>query len=99
MRSSTTVFASSATVTASACACSHAPVTSGAAALRALPVRSVILDGEGVICGPDGFSDFDRMRAVFSRKGSPDVFLYAFDVLEMDGHDLRAQSWDRDARC
>ena len=65
-----------------------------AAALRALPVRSVILDGEGVICGPDGASDFDRMRAVFGRKGSPDVFLYAFDVLEMDGHDLRAQSWD-----
>ena len=65
-----------------------------AAALRALPVRSVILDGEGVICGPDGVSDFDRMRAVFSRKGSPDVFLYAFDVLELDGRDLRAQSWD-----
>jgi ATP-dependent DNA ligase len=65
-----------------------------AAALRALPVRSVILDGEGVICGPDGVSDFDRMRAVFGRKGSPDLFLYAFDVLEMDGHDLRAESWD-----
>ena len=56
-----------------------------------MPVRSVILDGEGVICGPDGVSDFDLMRAVFSRKGSPDVFLYAFDVLELDGRDLRAQ--------
>ena len=54
----------------------------------------MILDGEGVICGPDGVSDFDRMRAVFSRKGSPDVFLYAFDVLELDGRDLRAQSWE-----
>jgi ATP-dependent DNA ligase len=53
------------------------------------------LDGEGVICGPDGVSDFDRMRGMFSRKGgSPDVFLYAFDVLELDGRDLRAQSWD-----
>jgi bifunctional non-homologous end joining protein LigD len=31
---------------------------------------------------------------VFSRKGSPDVFLYAFGVLELDGRDLRAQSWD-----
>jgi len=49
----------------------------------------VILDGEGVICGPDGVSDFDR--AMFSRKGSPNVFLHAFDVLERD---LRAQSWD-----
>jgi bifunctional non-homologous end joining protein LigD len=54
----------------------------------------VIRDGEGVIRGPDGVSDFDRMRAVFSRKGSPDVFLYAFDVLELDGRDLRAQRWD-----
>jgi hypothetical protein len=62
------------------------------AALQTLPVRSVILDGDGVICGPDGVSDFDRMRAVFSRKGSPDVFLYAFDVLELDRRD-RAQSW------
>jgi bifunctional non-homologous end joining protein LigD len=51
-----------------------------AAALRALPIRSAIPDGEGVICGPDGVSDFDRMCAVFGRKGSPDVFLYAFDV-------------------
>ena len=65
-----------------------------AAALRALPVRSVILDGEGVICGPDGVSDFDRMRAVFGRKGSPDVFLYAFNVLELDGRDLCALRWD-----
>jgi ATP-dependent DNA ligase len=54
----------------------------------------VILDGEGVICGPDGVSDFDRMRGMFSRKGSSDVFLYAFDVLELDGRDLRAQRWD-----
>jgi bifunctional non-homologous end joining protein LigD len=55
-----------------------------AAALRALPVCSAILDGEGVICGPDGVTDFDRLRAVFSHRGSPDVFLYAFDVLELE---------------
>jgi bifunctional non-homologous end joining protein LigD len=54
----------------------------------------VILDGEGVICGPDGISDFDRMRAMFGRKGSPEVLLYAFDVLEVDGRDLRSQRWD-----
>ena len=45
------------------------------AALRALPIHSVILDGEGVICGPNGVSDFDRMRAVFGRRGSPEAFL------------------------
>ena len=64
-------------------------------ALQALPVRSVALDGEGVICGPDGKSDFDRMRACFSRNGAPEAFLYAFDVLELDGHDLRAEPWAR----
>jgi bifunctional non-homologous end joining protein LigD len=44
-------------------------------AMQALPVRSVMLDGEGVICGPDGKSDFDRMRACFSRQGAPGAFL------------------------
>ncbi len=52
--------------------------------LRALPVHTLVLDGEGVICGPDGKSDFDRMRACFSRNGAPEAFLYAFDVLEVD---------------
>jgi ATP-dependent DNA ligase len=42
-------------------------------AMRTLPVRSVVLDGEGVICGTDGKSDFDRMRACFSRNGAPEA--------------------------
>jgi bifunctional non-homologous end joining protein LigD len=57
--------------------------------LQALSVRSAVLDGEGVICGPDGKSDFDRMRACFSRNGAPEAFLYAFDLLKLDGRDLR----------
>jgi bifunctional non-homologous end joining protein LigD len=64
-------------------------------ALQALPVRSAVLDGEGVICGPDGKSEFDRMRACFSRQGAPEAFLYAFDVLELDGRDLRNEPWSR----
>jgi bifunctional non-homologous end joining protein LigD len=64
------------------------------ATLRTLPIRSVVLDGEGVICGPNGVSDFNRMRAVFGRKGSPEAFLYAFDMLELDGRDLRPQRRD-----
>ncbi len=62
-------------------------------AMQALPVRSVMLDGEGVICGADGKSDFARMRACFSRQGAPEAFLYAFDVLELDGWDLRNETW------
>jgi bifunctional non-homologous end joining protein LigD len=64
-------------------------------AMQALPVRSVVLDGEGVICGPDGKSDFDAMRACFSRNGAPEAFLYAFDLLELDGRDLRNEPWAR----
>ena len=62
-------------------------------ALLALPVRSVVLDGEGVICGPNGKSDFDAMSACFSRQGAPEAFLYAFDVLELDGRDMRTEPW------
>jgi bifunctional non-homologous end joining protein LigD len=64
-------------------------------AMQALPVRSAVLDGEGVICGPNGKSDFDAMRACFSRQGAHDAFLYAFDLLELDGHDLRHEPWAR----
>ncbi len=61
--------------------------------MRALPIRSATLDGEAVICAPDGRSEFERMRAVFGRHGSPDAFLYAFDLLELDGRDLRGEPW------
>jgi bifunctional non-homologous end joining protein LigD len=66
-------------------------------ALRGLPVRSVVLDGEGVICGPDGKSDFDRMRACFNRQGAREAFLYACDLPELDGCDLRNEPWSRAA--
>jgi bifunctional non-homologous end joining protein LigD len=55
----------------------------------------VTLDGEVVICAVDGRSEFDRMRACFSCQGAPEAFLYAFDVLELDGRDLRNQTWAR----
>jgi ATP dependent DNA ligase domain/Bacterial transcriptional regulator len=67
-------------------------------AMQALPVRSVVLDGEGVICGPDGKSDFDAMRACFSRNGAPEAFLYAVDLLELDGRELRNEPWARGPR-
>ena len=63
------------------------------AALRALPVTSVTLDGEGVVCGLDGVSDFDLLRAALGRKSARNPPLYAFDVLELDGQDLRSSPW------
>jgi len=65
-----------------------------AEALAALRVSSVTIDGEGVVCRPDGVSDFDRLRAAVGRKGSRDAFLMAFDLLELDGQDLRREPWE-----
>jgi bifunctional non-homologous end joining protein LigD len=62
-------------------------------AMQALPVRSAVLDGEGVICSPEGKSDFNAMRACFSRNGAPEAFLYAFGLLELDVRDLRTRPW------
>jgi bifunctional non-homologous end joining protein LigD len=65
-----------------------------AEALLALKVKSVTIDGEGVVCGPDGVTDFNRLRAALGRKGSRQAFLYAFDLLELDGQDLRREPWE-----
>jgi bifunctional non-homologous end joining protein LigD len=55
-------------------------------ALRSLRVRSIVIDGEAVICGTDGKSDFDRLH---SGANDASVFLYAFDLIEPNGEDLR----------
>ena len=39
-------------------------------------------DGDAVRLRPDGVRDFERMRPA---KGSCDAFLYALDLLELDG--------------
>jgi bifunctional non-homologous end joining protein LigD len=65
-----------------------------AEALMALRVNSGAIDGEGVVCGPDGITDFNRLRAALGRKGSRQAFLYAFDLLELNGQDLRREPWE-----
>ena len=57
-------------------------------ALARLRPRSCILDGEAVACGEDGIASFDRIRY---RRHDADVFLYAFDLIELDGDDLRRE--------
>jgi ATP-dependent DNA ligase len=57
-------------------------------ALAKLRSRSCIIDGEAVACGDDGIALFDRIRY---RHHDADVFLYAFDLIELDGDDLRRE--------
>jgi bifunctional non-homologous end joining protein LigD len=56
------------------------------AAAASLGAASFTIDGEVVICGPDGLSLFDELRRSDS---ADDAFLYAFDLLELEGEDLR----------
>jgi bifunctional non-homologous end joining protein LigD len=52
-----------------------------------LRARSFTLDGEAVVCSPDGVAIFDALH----RRGTvTEAMLYAFDLLELDGEDLRA---------
>ena len=57
------------------------------AALR-LRKTSFVIDGEAVVLGPEGVSDFD---ALHGGKRDADVRLYAFDLLADDGADMRGQ--------
>ena len=64
-----------------------------AEALAKLRVKSVTLDGDDVVCRSDGVTDFDRLRSAVGRLGSRDAFLYAFDLLELDGENMRPYEW------
>ena len=49
-------------------------------------MKQFVIDGEAVILGIDGRSDFD---ALHSGKHNEEVQLYAFDILAGDGDDIR----------
>jgi bifunctional non-homologous end joining protein LigD len=53
-----------------------------------MPPRSQgYIPPEAVLCGPDGVAIFDALH----RRGTvSEAMLYAFDLLEPDGEDLRA---------
>jgi bifunctional non-homologous end joining protein LigD len=55
-------------------------------ALARLRSRSCIIDGEAVSCGADGIACFDRVRY---RRHDADVFMWAFDLIELNGDDIR----------
>jgi ATP-dependent DNA ligase len=54
--------------------------------LARLRPRSCTIDGEAVCCGDDGVPSFDRIRY---RRHDASLFLYAFDLIELNGDDLR----------
>jgi hypothetical protein len=49
-------------------------------------VRSCLIDGEAIVCDANGLAVFDLLRRHWH---GDDVILCAFDLLELDGEDLR----------
>jgi bifunctional non-homologous end joining protein LigD len=56
------------------------------AALTVLPMRSCLIDGEAVVCNESGLAVFDLIRGY---RHDAAAVLCAFDLLELDGEDLR----------
>src|SRR5262245_3780451 len=59
--------------------------------LARLRSRSCIIDGEAVACDENGVTSFNRVRY---RRHDESIFLYAFDLIELNGDDLRRDPLD-----
>ena len=57
-------------------------------AAKGLRLQSFMIDGEAVICRPDGVSDFDALRM---GRRAHEVTLAAFDLIELEADDLRKE--------
>src|SRR3954467_839396 len=57
-------------------------------AVNHLNVRSCLIDGEVVCCDEQGLATFQLLR---HRRNEPQAFLYAFDMVELNGVDLRRE--------
>ena len=57
-------------------------------AVNHLKVRSCLIDGEVVCCDERGLTIFATLR---QRRNEANAFLYAFDLLELDGADMRRE--------
>jgi bifunctional non-homologous end joining protein LigD len=63
-----------------------------AAAFSALPVEDAIIDGELVVEGAGNVAEFSALQNDLSDGRSDRFVFYAFDLLYLDGHDLRPAS-------
>jgi bifunctional non-homologous end joining protein LigD len=57
-------------------------------AMAKLRVQSCIIDGEAVACDDGGLSSFDRLCYL---RDDHNVFMWVFDLIELDGDDLRLE--------
>lgn len=60
-----------------------------AEAAAALPVKNAWLDGEVVALMPDGTISFQGLQNAFDTRSESNLVYYVFDLLYLDGYDLR----------
>jgi len=60
-----------------------------AAAVSALPANSFLLDGEAIVTDAKGLAVFDLIRR---QRHSSEAVLIGFDLIELDGEDLRGST-------
>jgi bifunctional non-homologous end joining protein LigD len=60
-----------------------------AAEAATLPVDSALIDGEVVVLSPDGTTSFANLQAAFEEGARHPLTYFAFDLLHLNGHNLR----------
>jgi bifunctional non-homologous end joining protein LigD len=60
-----------------------------ARAAEALALRHAVFDGEAIVQDVKGVADYHALRRELARKRSGNLIYYAFDLLYLDGEDLR----------
>jgi bifunctional non-homologous end joining protein LigD len=60
-----------------------------AKAVAQLPVHSALFDGEVVVLSPDGTTSFAELQAAFQGNANRPLTYFVFDLLHLDGHNLR----------
>jgi bifunctional non-homologous end joining protein LigD len=61
-------------------------------AAETLSATEYVIDGEAVVCDANGLAIFDKIRY---RRHDGSVFLFAFDLLSLNGRDLRREPIER----
>jgi bifunctional non-homologous end joining protein LigD len=64
-----------------------------AEAAKKLGARQAILDGEAIVMGANGVPDFQALRRELSRQSSDRMVYLAFDLLYLDGRDVRQKPY------
>src|SRR6201999_2558178 len=59
------------------------------AALSKLPAKTALIDGEVVVEGDDGVSSFSLLQQALKSGDDQRMAFYVFDLMHLDGHDLK----------